>query len=416
MTSRTLAQGIVDRIAQLAQHSEEPGVVTRRYLSDAHRRAADLLSGWMRQAGMATRLDAVGSVRGRYEAERPDAPTLLIGSHIDSVRDAGHFDGNLGVLMGVAAAQHFRDAGRRLPFSLEVVGFGDEEGSRFPTTLSGSRAIAGHYDPAILEEQDKAGITRRDALTAFGCDIGAISREACDPRKTLAYLEVHIEQGPVLEAQNLPVGVVTGINGARRGRVTVEGAAAHAGTTPMNLRRDALAAAVEMIATVERVARGTPDLVATVGQLDLHPGAVNTVPGRVTFSLDIRSPRDHDRDAAVSALRSEFSHIARTREVTADFTFHHSAAAAPCDQRLIDALAGCVRHAGIKPHLLPSGAGHDAMAFHGVIPFGMLFVRSAGGVSHHSAEFTSLEDIEIAAKVLIGFLESFEPASFSRPR
>lgn len=414
--SGPLGGEIARRIEQLAQCSEEQGRLTRPYLSAAHRRAADLTLAWMREAGMTARLDAIGNVRGVYRADAADAPTLLVGSHIDTVRDAGPFDGNLGVVLAISAVRRLHDAGRRLPYAIEVIGFGDEEGLRFATTLTGSRAVAGRFDPSVLEEKDKDGVSRRDALTAFGCDVGAIHRERCDPRTALAYVEVHIEQGPVLEAQGLPVGIVTGINGARRGWIVVEGAAAHAGTTPMALRQDALAAAAEMISAVERVGRDTPDLVATVGRLDVHPGAVNTVPGRVVFSLDVRSPRDPERDAAVTVVRSEIARIARTRGVAAEVTLDHAADASPCDRRVIEALARSVSCHGVRPHFLPSGAGHDAMAFHGIVPFGMLFVRSRGGVSHHAGEFTAEDDIDLAAEVLVDFLETLDRTGFAGDR
>lgn len=409
----SLAAEIVRRIDRLAQCSEEEGRLTRPYLSASHRRAADIVRKWMRDAGMTARIDSVGNVRGLYPAGTADAPTLLVGSHIDTVRDAGPFDGNLGVVLAISVVRRLRDSGRRLPYAIEVIGFGDEEGLRFATTLTGSRAVAGRFDLHILDEKDKDDVSRRDALTAFGCDLGAIREERCDPRTTLAYVEVHIEQGPVLEAKGLPVGVVTGINGARRGRVIVEGVAAHAGTTPMALRQDALAAAAEMISAIERAGRDTPDVVATVGRLDLHPGAVNTVPGRVIFSLDVRSPRDPERDAAVTVMRSEIARIARTRGVAAEVTFDHAADASSCDPRVIEALAQSVSRCGVKPHFLPSGAGHDAMAFHRIVPFGMLFVRSRGGVSHHAREFTAEDDIDLAAEVLADFLENLDPAVFA---
>ena len=406
MTAFAFGDPITAGIDDLA-HFTDGGRLTRLYLTPPHRQAAERVALWMREAGMVARIDATGSVVGRYEGLTPDAPALLLGSHIDTVRDAGRFDGNLGVLIALAVVQNLHRAGKRLPFALEVLAFGDEEGVRYPSTLGGSRAIAGRFDPAILDEKDTAGITRRRALEDFGCDPAPIGAEARDPGKVLGYIEAHIEQGPVLEAEGLPVAVVTAINGASRGNVTITGIAGHAGTVPMTLRRDAVAAAAEMILAVERRALAEPDLVATVGRLILQSPATNTIAGQATFSVDLRAPSDAARLAALADIKSAIAAIAKARGVQAEASFGYDAPAARCDAALTDALAGAVARQGVPVRPLPSGAGHDGMALSGVFPIAMLFVRCKGGISHNPAEYASPADIDVAARVLIDFVEHF---------
>jgi allantoate deiminase len=400
---------LMTRLDELAIFSDDPDRLTRLYLSPAHRRAMGQVAAWMAEAGMSARIDAVGNVVGRYEASRPGAPALLIGSHIDTVIDAGRYDGALGVLTGIAAVGALHRAGERLPAALEVIAFSDEEGVRFPTTLTGSRAIAGTLDAGALEARDGEGTSLREALAAAGCDGDAFAGCARRPEDTLAYLEVHIEQGPVLEADDLPLGVVTAINGATRWRVAVGGEAGHAGTVPMALRRDALAAAAEMVLAVEREGRAVADLVATVGQLEVSPGAVNVVPGEVRFSLDVRAPSNAAREAALAVLEATFAAIAGRRGVALAIERYHDAAAVACDPVLIDQLAAAVGRAGVTPRLLPSGAGHDAMALASLCPIAMLFVRCARGISHHPAEAISAEDADLAVRVLLDFLRHAAP-------
>ena len=408
ISATTFGASIAARIDTLAKFTDEPGGLTRLYLSPAHRKAADQIMAWMRDAGMSVRLDAVGTVIGRYEANQPSAAALLLGSHIDTVRNAGRYDGNLGVLVAIAIVERLHAAGRRLPFAIEVVAFGDEEGVRFPSTLGGSRAIAGLFDPKLLDEVDQAGITRRQALLDFGCDPKAITAAARKPRDCLGYVEVHIEQGPVLEAEALPVAVVTAINGASRGAVTVTGVAGHAGTVPMALRRDALAAAAEMVLAVEATGTRGAELVATVGRMEVANGATNTVAGSVTFTLDVRSSSDMIRQAAVHGIEKAILKIAKARGVTAKVAMTYDAPAALSDPRLSKRLAIAIAAMGYKARRMPSGAGHDAMAFSGKIPFSMLFVRCRGGISHNPAEHASPDDIDVAARVLLEFVETFE--------
>jgi allantoate deiminase len=302
------------RLDELARYSDEPDQLTRLYLTPAHKAAVGQVQAWMEEAGLSTRIDAVGNVVGRYEGTDANAPTLLIGSHIDTVRNAGKYDGPLGVIVAIEAIAELHAKHERMPFPMEVIAFGDEEGVRFPVTLTGSKAVSGTLDAAALDARDADRVSIREALAAFGCpaDVQSVARK---PKDVRAYLEVHIEQGPVLEARNLPLGVVTAISGASRLKVTVSGTAGHAGTVPMNLRRDAAAAAAEMILTVERRAVATEDLVATVGCFQTRPGAVNVIAAEAEFFVDLRSPSDRVRSKSLSTLQNEFAEIAGRRRV-----------------------------------------------------------------------------------------------------
>jgi allantoate deiminase len=395
-----LGRAIVARLDDLARITDEPGKITRLTLSPSHRRAVDLTAEWMHEAGMTTRLDPLGTLIGDYPGSAPDAPQLLIGSHLDSVRDAGRYDGTLGVVTAIEIVRHLHAQGARLPFGITVLAFGDEEGVRFLSTLTGSRAVAGQFDPAILDERDENGVSRRVALRAFGCPEGDASAD-WQGQNALGFLEVHIEQGPVLEAENRSLGVVTAIQGVTRGACKISGKAGHAGTTPMAMRQDALAAASAMILAIEGIAQETAGLVATIGQLRVPGGAVNTIPGQVEFSLDFRSESDTLRHEAGLRIQAAIAEIARSRRVGAKLTLGYEAPAAQCDGGLRQLMAETAEVTIDKPvRLLPSGAGHDAMSFRGRIPFGMMFVRSRGGLSHHPDEFSSEADIGLAAATL----------------
>ncbi|MGF1476230.1 MAG: allantoate amidohydrolase [Geminicoccaceae bacterium] len=412
---RSLGDELMVRLDRLATFSSDPGALTRLYLTPEHKAAADQVMLWMAEAGMETWIDAVGSVVGRYEGDRADAKTLLIGSHIDTVRDAGKYDGSLGVLTAIAAVQELHACGERLPFAIEVLAFGDEEGVRFPSTLSGSRAIAGTFDGATLEARDVDGVRLADALHAFGGDLDAIAQCWRDPAKTVGYIEVHIEQGPVLEARGVPLGVVTAINGASRARIELTGKAGHAGTVPMVIREDALAAAAEMVLAVEATANRFSDMVATVGEMAVSPGAINVIPGRVHFSIDLRSPSDTDRAVALQGLRDYVTAIAARRRVAMQIDAIFESPSVNCDPRLIEALADAVQAGGTPALRLPSGAGHDAMAVAASLPVGMLFVRCRGGVSHHPTEAVTAGDAEVAIATLLRFLRSFDGRVFDGP-
>ena len=409
MSDLALGRRLMDRLEALARFSDDPDGLTRLYLSPAHRRAADALAGWMREAGLVVRLDAVGTLIGRYEGTAPGAPALLIGSHVDTVRQAGKYDGTLGVLSALTAVEILAQSGERLPFAIEVIAFGDEEGVRFSSTLRGSRALAGTLDAAVLEERDADGISVRDALISFGADPSRLADAAMSHAASLAFVEVHIEQGPVLERMSQPVGVVTAINGARRLSVVVQGTAGHAGTSPMNMRRDSLAAAAEMVLSVERIAAETRDVVATVGVIDARPGAVNVIPGETRFTIDARAPDDAARDSVVERITTAIDGIAARRGLAVRISETHSAPATACDARLISDLDTAARASGYAPVHLPSGAGHDAMAMAALCPIAMLFVRCAGGISHHPAEAISLKDADAAMRVLLQFLRTYKP-------
>ncbi len=400
---------LMDRLAALARCSDEPGRLTRLYLSPAHKAAIGALTGWMEDAGLAVSVDALGTVHGRYEGARFNAPALLIGSHIDTVRDAGRYDGALGVLAGLAAIEGLAARRERFPFAIELLAFGDEEGVRFPTTLGGSRAIAGAFDTASLDGRDADGISLREALIQFGCDPAAIGAIARSGRDVLAYIEAHIEQGPVLEARGLAVGVVTAINSVKRFNVTVAGEAGHAGTVPMAMRRDALTASAEMILAIENVARGA-DAVATVGRADVMPGAVNVIPSEVTFTLDVRAPDDPVRDTAVAEIEGAIAAIAARRNVAARVALVHQAPATACSPHIVEALTQSVRRQGLAPFALPSGAGHDAMAIAPLCPMGMVFVRCAGGISHNPGESITVDDADMCVRVLLDFIRHFDAA------
>ncbi len=406
---------LLARIDALAAISAEPDRLSRLYLTPEHRRANDLVGGWMREAGMSVREDAVGNIIGRYEAARPGQPALLIGSHLDTVRDAGKYDGMLGVLSGIAVVAELRAQGRRLPFAVEVIGFGDEEGTRFQSTLIGSRAVAGRFDPTVLDKRDADGVQLRDAMTAFGLDPAAWAKAAHAPADVLAYVELHIEQGPVLEALGRPVGVVTAIAGATRLAVTVEGFAGHAGTVPMTLRRDALAASAEMILAVEDLCSGQDRLVGTVGRIEATPGATNVIAGRVRFTIDLRADRDALRLERVSAVRARLEDIADRRGVGIAFEPLHDSPAVACHPALMAQFADAAASLGLAAPELPSGAGHDAMAVAHLTDIAMLFVRCDRGISHNPAESITAADAEAGARVLARFVDHFQPASDRAP-
>ena len=381
--------------------SDEPGRLTRLTWGPAWREAVGLVRAWMEEARLATRLDAVGNLVGRREGTRPGAPALLSGSHLDTVIDAGRFDGVLGVLLALAAAEELEVREQHPPFALEVVAFADEEGVRFPCALTGSRAMAGTLDPAVLELTDREGRTLAEALRACGLDPDGLAGCARKPGEILGFLEAHIEQGPVLEQEGVALGLVRAIAGATRLEVLVEGRVGHAGTVPMRLRRDALAGAAEMVLAVERSARGEAELVATVGRLEVLPGAVNTIPGRVRFTVDLRSSEDGERTRALADLEARLEEIARRRGLGLRLVPIHEAPAVACAPTLCDALARACARCGLAERRLTSGAGHDAMAIAAIAPVAMLFVRCRGGISHDPAEHAAPADIEAALAVLV---------------
>lgn len=385
--------------------SDEQGALTCAYMTAAHQRTAVQLADWMRGAGMDVHIDPVGNVVGRYAAAQPGAKTLVTGSHYDTVRNGGKYDGRLGIVLPIAVVHHLHQRGERLPFHLEVIGFAEEEGVRFRSTFLGSSAVAGRFDPSVLEQQDADGVTMRAALEKAGHDPAAIASVARDPATLLGYVEVHIEQGPVLLERGLPLGVVTAIAGSSRYLVELDGVASHAGTTPMGMRKDAAAAAAEIVLLVEQRCGAGGSLVGTVGQLEVPGGSVNVVPGACRLSLDIRAADDALRLAAVDDILAGMSAICARRQVGLRVFKVVEAEAAPCAPRLMDQLGAAVERAGLPRFDLLSGAGHDAMMLAQVTEVAMLFTRCGnGGISHNPLETMTADDADIAARVFLDFL------------
>ena len=388
----------------VAPYSDMEGGLYRGYLAPAYTAAQVVLAGWMEEAGMTVRRDAAANLIGRYDGSTVDAPALLIGSHLDSVRDGGRYDGPLGIMLGIEAVSALHAAGRRRPYAIEVIAFGDEEGSRFPAAMLTSRAVAGTLAPDALDMADGAGVALADA----GVDVSDYLSAARAPDSTLAYLEAHIEQGPLLEAEGLAVGTVTGIAAQLRYQLRVDGTAGHAGTSSMTLRRDALTGAAEMMLAIERIARAdASDLVATVGRIEALPGAPNVIPGAVTFSIDVRSGDEARRDRAAGDILEAVAAIAEERGLHLTVERIHDLPASPCDRALMDLMDAALVEAGQPVRRLVSGAGHDAMVMAALCPTAMLFIRCKGGVSHNPAEHVDPADADIALRVMLGFIDRF---------
>jgi allantoate deiminase len=401
------ARGVMQRSTELGSISEEPDRLTRRFATPAMRQANDAVSAWMRQAGMAVRRDNISNLIGRYEAEQiQNSRTLLLGSHLDTVRDAGKYDGPLGVLVAIACVQRLHDLGRRLPFAIEVPGFADEEGLRYHTAYLGSKVFTGAFDPGLLALVDVDGITMAEAIRTFGGDPDSLHLDKRSGEDLLGYCEVHIEQGPVLEARDLPVAVVSAISGQARANVRFAGEAGHAGTVPMSMRRDALCAAAEFVLAAEALAQSREGLVATVGQLALEPGASNVIPGRVAISLDVRHIDDATREEASSQLREQAAQIVGKRHVESDWQILQEHPSVPCSPSLTANLSRAVEETLGHPALhLASGAGHDAVTISGITQVAMLFVRCKAGISHNPAESVEVDDVAVAIEVMGRFLE-----------
>jgi N-carbamoyl-L-amino-acid hydrolase len=395
---------IMDWAETLAGWSDAPDSLTCAYMTPAHVRTAEQLATWMREAGMEAHIDAVGNVVGRYAALDPAAKTLITGSHYDTVRDGGKYDGRLGILLPLAIVRHLHGRGERLPYHLEVVGFAEEEGVRFRSTFLGSNALTGRFDLAQLDQVDGDGIAMRDALANAGHDVAAIPAIARDAAQLLGFVEVHIEQGPVLLERGLALGVVTAIAGSSRFLVGLTGLASHAGTTPMSMRKDAAAAAAEIVLLVESRCSDRGSLVGTVGQLQVPNGSVNVIPGQCNLSLDIRAADDVERLEAVADILAGIGTICARRQVEASVQKVVEASAAPCAPRMMRLLGDAVERAGLPRFELLSGAGHDAMAMAAITEVAMLFTRCGnGGISHNRLETMTADDAEIAAQVLLDF-------------
>jgi allantoate deiminase/N-carbamoyl-L-amino-acid hydrolase len=405
-----LGERIVSLALKLAEFSETPDGLSCTYMTPAHRATAKQLSEWMGAAGLSVTIDAVGNVVGRYASADPAARTLIVGSHYDTVLNAGNYDGRLGILTGLVAVEELSRTGRRLPFHLDLIGFAEEEGVRFSSPYIGSSAIAGRFDRAVLMRRDAGGQTLADVIHKTGHDpekLGALARR---PDELAGYLEVHIEQGPVLLQEGLAVGVVSSIAGNLRYSVTLTGVSGHAGTVPMPLRRDAAAAAAEIVLYVEKRCSAAPTLVGTVGRLSVPNGAINVIPGRCDLTLDIRAGDDATRDAAAADVLAEIERIARRRNIVSEVKEIQRGPAVPCSPQIQAQLARAAERAGQSAFYLPSGAGHDAVMFSEVTDVGMLFVRCGnGGISHSPLETVTAADADIGARILIDTITNFEP-------
>ncbi|MCW1922283.1 M20 family metallo-hydrolase [Luteolibacter arcticus] len=392
---------LLSRIEELGAITDTPGSLTRTFLSPANLRAARQVMAWMEEAGMKTGHDAGGTIRGVLPGKDPPLPPLLLGSHLDTVIDAGKYDGALGVLIALAALE----VTGPLDFPVHVLGFSDEEGVRFHATYLGSRACVGQLGPEMLEIRDRAGITLGEALANEGWHEGATSF-FYENHRSKGYVEIHIEQGRVLDELKEAVCAVSAICGQRRLTITLRGKADHAGTTPMPLRHDALAGAAECILEVESHAIYREGLLATVGKIDVRPGASNTIPGEATFTLDFRHPDDAARERLLDGLLERFRVIATRRKLQLSWDPVQSNAAVPCDTALTRSLLDAVEKQVRARFTLPSGAGHDAVMMATVMPVAMLFVRCRGGLSHHPEEYAGPRDIAVALRVLVDFLSS----------
>jgi hydantoinase/carbamoylase family amidase len=401
VSTQERAKILLERLDRLANCTETPGQIDRPYLSKSHKSAVALVESWMRHAGLETRIDALGTLVGKRTGTGSDRRALLLGSHIDSVRNAGRYDGPLGVAIAIDCVAALRDA----PFDVEVLAFGDEEGGRFAGTLRGSRAIAGTLDPSLLDSTDADGISVRTALRDLGANPDRWRDEArVNP---LGYLEIHIEQGPVLERAGAPLGIVTSIAAATRLQIELIGEAGHAGTVPMDGRRDALVGAAEAIQVVRDTAGEHRDAVATVGQMVVEPGAPNVIPGLVRFTVDLRAPTMHRRDALEADLTQRLKDVAITNQLTLDLVRIHASDGCICAPSLQERLDHAVRSLGLTPPRLPSGAGHDAMAVAAITDVAMLFVRCKGGISHNPAESVTADDVALAIGATDVFLRGF---------
>ena len=412
----SLGQSILDRAAALAAHSDMEDGLTCAYLTPAHRRAQAQLVQWMEAAGMTVRVDAIGNVIGRYAADPALAApkVLMTGSHFDTVRNGGRYDGRLGILLPIAVVGALHAAGIRLPYHFEIVGFAEEEGLRFKTSFLASSVLAGRFDPALLDRVDPDGVTMREALAQSGLpgagSLDALRAAAVDPATLAGFVEVHIEQGRVLLNRDLALGIVTQIAGSSRFQVRVEGLASHAGTTPMDMRRDAAAGAAEMILLVESRCAQVPTLVGTVGQLQVPNGSSNVIPAACVFSMDIRAGEDGIREAAITDIVMGIERIAARRGLTATVERVTPVNNAPCARWLMDQFGAVLRKRGLEAFERPSGAGHDAMMMQRMTDVAMLFVRCGnGGISHNPLETITVEDAQLAAEVFVDFLRHFRP-------
>jgi allantoate deiminase len=412
----TRAKIVIERCRKLASFSEQEGRTTRTFLSPPMRDCYQEIAGWLEPLGIEARIDAAGNLRALHPAAKDGAPRLLIGSHLDTVPDAGRFDGVLGVVLGVALIEEL--LAERLPFGIEVVGFSEEEGVRFGAPFIGSRALVGRLDEELLARTDKRGVTVRAAIEDFGLRPHEIPRARIAREEVLGYLEFHIEQGPVLEDLGLPLGAVEAVAGQTKLELTFLGRAGHAGTTPMHLRRDAVAGAAEWISTVEREAQCVPGLLATVGAVEQKPGVTNVIAGEVRLTLDVRHREDDVRERATESLMERAEEIAARRRLSVRVHAKSSQPSVAMDSFLADQIEEAMRKAGCKPHRMVSGAGHDAMILAEKVPAAMIFLRTPGGLSHHPDENVIADDVAKALETGLHLLDQLasSPATYRRKK
>ena len=396
-------------IEALALVSEDKDFLSRQYLTPQHKKVNDLVADWMKLAGMKAWQDPIGNIVGRYEGHESGLPALMLGSHLDTVVNAGKFDGMLGVATAIHCVASLQHRGKRLPVALEVIGFADEEGTRFKSTYLGSKAVAGTFDLATLDRLDTAGISMRKALSSFGLDTENIPKAARNKNEISAYVELHIEQGPVLEEKNLAAGIVTEIAGATRFTVEIIGKAGHAGTVPLDLRQDALVTASECIIKIEELAKNSPNTVVTVGEISIKPGASNVIPGQTLFTIDLRSADNDVRRKVENELHKALKEICTKRKTKLMTTKTHSAESTNCSNNVIKQLEDAFIDCGHPTYFLPSGAGHDAAAMSDITNTGMIFIRCREGISHNPAESVEIEDIESGFQIMLKFVENFKP-------
>jgi allantoate deiminase len=407
MLQDLMARTVMERCDILAGYSEDTSFLTRRFATPPMWEVNHLVATWMLAAGMTVHYDCVGNLIGRYQALERGAKTMVFGSHLDTVCDAGKYDGPLGVLVALACVEHLHAQGRRLPFAIEILGFADEEGLRYHTTYLGSQAVTGTFDVSTLQFVDDDGIKMSDAILQYGGqpDLTLLQTPRWQSEQLLGYCEVHIEQGPVLEARALPVGVVSSIAGQHRYQVNFFGQAGHAGTVPMDMRHDALCAAAEFFLAVEALGRQTAGLVATVGKVQLHPGASNVIPGRVLASLDVRHQDGLVLAQACEALYASAQRIGLERGVTTDWQCLQTNSTIFCAPQLSTLLMQAIAEENLPAYALPSGAGHDAVTMSKLTAVAMLFVRCKGGISHHPDESVTVEDVAVTLQIMDRFLD-----------
>ena len=400
------AEKILSRINELASISEDETCIARTFGTKKFIEAAYKVSSWMQQAGLETRIDNIGNVRGLLKTEYPhsNVKTFVIASHIDTVINAGKFDGPLGVIMGIDLLEQLISSTPKFPFNIELIAFSDEEGVRFHTTYLGSKVVAGSFDELFLDRKDAAGITLRGAIKGMNKDADEVSGEAIDSGSWLGYFEIHIEQGPLLYERNIPVAIVTGIAGQKRVEITFKGMAGHAGTVPMHLRNDALCCAAEFVLETEKLALAKEKLVATIGKLNITNAASNVIPGEVVCSVDIRSADEQVLSSSYEALQAICKNICQKRNVDHHWNAIQGTKPVACDQQLNMLLAQSIKDAKFEVVELVSGAGHDAVPISEVSPVSMLFVRCYKGISHNPLEDVAKEDIAAAIEVSDNFI------------